>query len=172
MSRSEQFYGAGSTERLFPNDALKSPVPWPQAHPTKTHRYYDPRKVDEALSNPEAHQRPVDPRGLHATQPEVTRAGVDHYMSGAKDLYADAHSPGNQHPVVFHDETLSRDVLLSGHHRAATALLRGEQFNPVYVSGQPATHADAASYQREQIERQRSQRQAAESERLRNIGNR
>lgn len=156
MSRTDEFWGANSVDRMF-GDSPKTSVPWPEATPTKTHRYYDPRKVDEALSRGQQPE-PVDPRGLHATQPEVTRAGVSHYMSGTGQLYADAHQPGNQNPVVFHDEMRNRDVLLSGHHRAATALLRGEQFGAVRVSGTPATHDEARAYQHEVASRQREER--------------
>lgn len=158
MSRTAQFWGAGSVEKMFPDGAATASAPWPQASPNKTHRTFDPRKVDEALSNPEAHKRDVDPRTLHGTQPGLTRAGVAHYMENPTTVFADSHQAGNQDPVVFHDEVRDREVLLSGHHRAATALLRGEQFRPVYVSGPPATHAEARAYQDEVYSRQRAAR--------------
>lgn len=158
MSRSAQFFGAGSVEKMFPDGAPTTVSPFPQASPSRTHRTFDPRLVDEALSNPEEHLRDVDPRTVHGSQPGLTRAGVAHYMENPDTLYRDAHQAGNQHPVVFHDETKDREVLLSGHHRAGAALLRGEQFKAVRVSGEPATHREAADYQREQIQRQRAAR--------------
>jgi hypothetical protein len=143
---------------MFPGGVPTTVSPFPQASPSKTHRTYNPRLVDEALSNPEPNLEPVDPRNLHGSQPGLTRAGVAHYMDNPDTLFADGHQAGNQHPVVFHDEVRDRDVLLSGHHRATAALLRGEQFNAVRVSGQPATHREAADYQREVYQRQRAAR--------------
>lgn len=158
MSRLEHFWGAGSVDKMFPDGALTTSAPWPQASPSRTHRTFDPRAVDEALSNPDAHKRSVDPRTLHGSQEGLTRTGVSHYMEHPDTLFADGHQAGNKDPVVFHDEMRDRSVLLSGHHRAARALLTGQQFEAVHVSGQPATHKDAAAYQREQIQRQRASR--------------
>lgn len=155
MSRAEQLYGAGF-KALFPDEAPVTNAPWPTASPSKTHRTYDPRLVDEALKDPEAHKRPVDPRTLHGSQPSVTRSGVQHYMEHPDTLLADADQAGNKDPVVFHDTVRQREVLLSGHHRATRALLQGQQFNAVVVSGEPATHRDAADYQRAQIQARRN----------------
>lgn len=158
MSRTAQFWGAGSVEKMFPDGAPTTVSPFPQASPSRTHRTYDPRKVDEALANPEAHMVKVDPRNLHGSQPGITRAGIAHYMENPGTLFADAHQAGNQHPVVFHDTVRNREVLLAGTHRATTSLLKGEQFDAVRVSGEPATHREAADYQREVIQRQRAAR--------------
>lgn len=156
MSRADHFHGAGFSA-MFPDETPVTTAPWPQASPSKTHRTYNPALVDEALKDPDAHKQEVDPRRLHASQPNLTRAGVKHYMESS-ELLSDAHQAGNRDPVVFHDTMRGRDVLLSGHHRAAAALLQGHQFKPVVVSGEPATHREAADYQRAQIQRQRASR--------------
>lgn len=146
MSRAKQFYGAG-IDRMFPRDwdskepALKAGAPWPPAGRSKQFKDYDEDKVREVLSNPErqhvAPQDPTDP-SLRSTQPEVTRAGVQHYMSdeyrqkGA--LFADQTNPGNVTPVIYHRSD-GQSLTLSGHHRGAAALLRGEQFNAIHVHG-------------------------------------
>lgn len=153
MSRAAHFHGAGFNA-MFPDETPITSAPWPQASPSRTHRTYNPALVDEALKNPEAHIREVDPRNLYASQPNLTRAGVKHYMEN-DTLLSDAHQAGNQHPVVFHDTVRDREVLLSGHHRAAVDLLQGNQFKPVYVEGPPATHSEAADYQRAQIQARR-----------------
>ena len=153
MSRAAHFHGAGFAA-MFPDETPITNAPWPQASPSRTHRTYNPALVDEALKDPESHRRDVDPRNLHASQPNLTRAGVKHYME-SDELMADSHQAGNQHPVVFHDTTANREVLLSGHHRAAASLLQGGQFRPVVVEGAPATHEEAADYQRAQIQARR-----------------
>lgn len=72
----------------------------------------------------------VDPRGLVATQPFVTSAGLDHYLSDdyarTGRLHDNSRGPSNDHPIVVHWN--DRRYLLSGHHRATAALLRGMPF--------------------------------------------
>jgi hypothetical protein len=82
----------------------------------------------------------VDPRRLRSSQPAVTRDGVSHYlnsrqweMTGA--TYADQHNVGNQYPTVYRRSRDSEQVLLSGHHRATAALMRGEPLRARMVEG-------------------------------------
>jgi len=73
----------------------------------------------------------------------VTRSGVEHYMQGDYErtgqTYADAHQAGNRFPVIYnrHNEATgtTESLILSGHHRATKALLRGEQLRSIVVSG-------------------------------------
>lgn len=128
MSRAEMLYGAGDIDALFHGGVI-TVVPWKQAGGRQGEPLYDEDKVNEAVRNPVL--RDTDPRHLTATQGMVTYAGVKHYMDN-DTLYKDEHKAGNQHPLVYHrgDESM----LLSGHHRAVKALLRGEQFGAIHVN--------------------------------------
>jgi hypothetical protein len=79
--------------------------------------------------------RELDPRDLHATQGTVTRPGVNYYMGNEYQetgrTYADMHQAGNRYPVVY--TRGGQNKLLSGHHRATAALLRGEQFRAIHI---------------------------------------
>jgi hypothetical protein len=85
----------------------------------------------------------VDPRRLKATQPSVTRAGVEYYMGEAHrrtgETFADRMSSGNRYPVIYsrtHPVTgRVDDMILSGHHRATAALLSGQFLRARYVEG-------------------------------------
>jgi hypothetical protein len=130
MSRTESLYGAGHVDALFNENPITS-VPFPQAGRRKDRKDYDEDIVNEAVRGQKTVK--VDPRTLHATQPSVTRAGVQHYLSGATEPYADAHKAGNKTPVVYSRE--GRNVLLSGTHRATAALLQGRQFDAILAEG-------------------------------------
>lgn len=166
MPRADEFYGSHDVSRMFPGNAPQTTVPWPTAGPTKTHRVDNPKAIHEALSSPHPDVRTFDPRELHASQPGLQRAAVDYYLNDKTyretgQTFADHHQDGNAKPVVFHDLASDKKILRSGHHRAASDLLAGRQFEGVYVAGIPATHADGAAFQREQIQAQRSARMAA-----------
>jgi hypothetical protein len=140
-SRAAEFHGANDPDRLFPGGGLRAAVPWPAAGRRKSVKDYDKGLVNHVLTHPEEHQMvhvdPTDPN-LRATQPEVTRAGVQHYMGSdyarTGQTFADQHNLENEHPVVYDREDGQR-LLLSGHHRAAAALLQGKQFTARVVSG-------------------------------------
>lgn len=149
--RAHEFYGAGDVDALFKGNPTAGP-PWAQAPKSRTHRLDDPRLVHEALRNPDQHKTvSLDPRELYASQPHVIRAAAQHYMGGeyrqTGKTFADQGNVGNAQPVVFHNTDNGRLIIRSGHHRALTALLRGEQFEPLLVEGSPITHAEAAAYQ-------------------------
>jgi hypothetical protein len=130
-------------EGLFPEGVPTAGVPFPPAGRSKSHDDYDRDLVHKTLSNPPEISQ-VDPRGLRSTQPKVTRSGVDYYMSGnyerTGETYADRGNLGNQWPVVYRrpkaaDADTSEDVLLSGHHRATSALLQGKPLEARLVEG-------------------------------------
>lgn len=126
--------GTNDPETLFGQGGV-TPAPWPRAGRDKRRRPFDQGLVDAAIREPNF--RDMDPAQLHSTQPSVTRAGVDYYMGDEYErtgtTYADMGSAGNRHPVVYNRE--GTNMLLSGHHRAAAALLKGQQFRANYVEG-------------------------------------
>jgi hypothetical protein len=130
-----RIHGAGETQALFKN-SLVTTTPWPSAGRSKTGPAYDQGRVTAALSNPSSHMTEMDPRDLHANQSSVTREGVNYYMGDkyrqTGETFADMNQAGNRFPVVYsHASGVNR--ILSGHHRAAAALLRGEQFRAINV---------------------------------------
>lgn len=81
----------------------------------------------------------VDPRGLVATQPMVTRAGMEHYLTDTTGaLYSDEHQVSNQFPAIFEDQASGERHILTGHHRATAALLKGEPLTARLVRGRRA----------------------------------
>lgn len=140
--RSEEFakasnlHGTHDIGALFPDTAPLTSAPWPSARRLKSRGDYDKGLVKDVLSAPPVVED-VDPRYLHRTQPSITRAGVQHYMDPANQatgkLFADQASAGNRIPVVYSRD--GEDLLLSGHHRAAAALLQGRQFKARRIVG-------------------------------------
>lgn len=147
MSRAEQFYGGGqeAMSRMFPDGAPTTVVPWSQMNGRKDRENYDRGLVADELRKPatEVNLRPIDPRGLTATQPGITRGGVQHYLGDEYErtgrTYADQNLAGNVHPVVYRraglDGAPTQDLLLSGHHRAAAALLHGRELHARLIEG-------------------------------------
>lgn len=127
FGRAHRAYGTGRPEFIFGEGQMAS-TPWPRGGKTKQGSAYDKGVVQRALSQP-PQLEDYDPRHLHATQPNLVKSHVDYYMG---DEYAktgrtaaDHGNLGNQFPSVYHAADGKR-LLLSGHHRAAAALLRGE----------------------------------------------
>lgn len=129
----DQFFGKNDVDAIFKGHPT-APAPFPRSGSRKDRKDYDQSRVVAALRRPNGPElTDIDPRTLHATQPGITRAGVQHYM-GSSEVYKDAHQAGNANPVVY-DREDGRRLLLSGHHRATAALLKGEQFKGVVVPG-------------------------------------
>ena len=131
-----RLHGSGDADILFKGHD-KTMTAWPSAGRTKANpRGYDPNLVHAALKAPEQHMTEMDPRDLHATQPWVTRAGVNYYMGNeyreTGRTFADMADAGNRFPVVYRDQQ-GRNKLLSGHHRATAALTLGTQFHALLV---------------------------------------
>jgi hypothetical protein len=108
-------------------DAPRTLVPWSPVGGRKGEPLFDPAEVARVLEGPQV-LVPVDPGDLRATQPYVTRAGVAHYLTGVYErtgeTYADRHERANRFPIVL-ARAERPPVVLSGHHRATAALLRG-----------------------------------------------
>jgi hypothetical protein len=136
MARAYDAYGAKDPAHLFGSSPM-TPAPWPRASRRKNQEDYDPEIVAAALRGPRELQ-PIDPRKLHATQPSITRQGVDYYLTDEYKetgrTFADQGNPGNRHPVVY-DREDGQSMLLSGHHRGASALLSAEEFGGIRVAG-------------------------------------
>jgi hypothetical protein len=144
-SQFDRYHGKG-LESLFPEgSAPKTTIPFPAANRRKDRPGWDIDTVHQALREPRQTSH-IDPRELHASQPMVTRPGVSHYMNGEYErsgrTYADQGDPGNARPIVYSrprhpegPETDREHVLLSGHHRATAALLKGEQLEHIAVNG-------------------------------------
>ncbi len=119
--------GSGSLESLFPEAVPKATVPWPRAPRLPDRRLFDRVAVEAEFE----HQRPAvgffDPATLWASQPGVTRAGVEYYL-GLRwwitgETYADRHSLFNRLPVI-EVRPDGKHVILNGHHRSCAALLQ------------------------------------------------
>lgn len=130
-------YGTRDLDAVF-RGHVEAPAPWPRAGRTKTEPLYDQAKVTAALQQPPT-LHDFDPRNLHATQGSVIRHHASYYMdqpdyrtTGATS--ADQGNVGNQYPTVYRDRR-GRNLLLSGHHRATTALLRGEPLRGRLIEG-------------------------------------
>lgn len=132
-----------SLEQVF-GQSPTTGAPWPSAGMRKDrHTWHQPTITEHLSREPEAHEmRDVDPRVLHATQPEVTRAGVEHYLSPEYQrhgrLFADEHNAGNKRPVVYvrHEEGgKTTPMLLSGHHRAMAAMMSGKPLHARVIHG-------------------------------------
>jgi len=125
-------HGKHDLNILFPDEAPTTSTPWGQATRSTKRHDYEKQKVLDAIKSPS--MQDVDPRDLKATQGQITRAGVKHYMENPGKVYADQHLAGNEHPVVYRRDD-GTNLLLSGHHRAAAAMLQGRQFQANVVEG-------------------------------------
>jgi hypothetical protein len=134
-SKAAELYGAGDTDSLF-NGAIETTVPFRAASRRKDEDLFDRGVVVDALSG-RTRLREIDPRVLHATQRGVTRQGVDYYMGDEYNLtgqtYADPDDIGNANPIVYRNPKTDQWMILSGHHRAAAALLKGEPLEAIVI---------------------------------------
>lgn len=151
MSRIEQFHDAvrkhgsidAALEHVFPGGPTTS-TPWRSAgglksdfsEPYRSARQEAIRKVLQAP--PELHE--VDPRELNSSQPSVTRSGVKHYLSDDQwhltgQTFADRNNVGNRYPTIYRRARDQNNIILSGHHRAVAALMRGRPLQARIVEG-------------------------------------
>jgi hypothetical protein len=131
-------YGSGDLDSISKSSASAAPISFPTASRSKKEPLYDKSQVTAALSQPSSLKtiRPTDPRQLHATQPGITRDGVEYYMGDEYNntgaTFADKGNPGNLRPVVYNKNN-GQSLLLSGHHRAQAANLQGRQFDAQHI---------------------------------------
>jgi hypothetical protein len=130
-------YGKG-LRALFPSDTPVAPIPFPPAGGRKRRKNYDPDLVIRSITHP--HEFPVeeiDPRDLRATQSSVTRAGVKHYFEGGEEYGKNNGGDsrlGNDIPRVYRRDD-GVNLIVAGHHRATTALLKGEPLRAMMIDG-------------------------------------
>lgn len=134
--------GEQGMSRLFDRESGTAPstgVPFPrQARTSNRRAYFDQAAIEQAVS--ERRVTELDPRTLMTGQPSVTRAGVDYYMGDEYEktgrTFAD-HGAGNAMPVVYESTHphfgWPERTILSGNHRATSALLRGAPLRTVHV---------------------------------------
>ena len=137
--RGERAHGSNNLDSLFPDGAPTTAIPLPA--------YNRRREIDRAAVRTTLSSAPtddqfvdVDTRQLSASQPNVTRGGVKHYLPGGEHettgrTFADHDNVGNKHPVVYDRDDGSERVLLSGHHRAVAAMIAGRPLRMRRVSG-------------------------------------
>jgi len=118
-------FGAGQT----------APTPWPRFPKLKGQRPYDPALVAAKLREPPVLEK-VDPRPLYSTQPGLVRSHVDYYTGSEYHTTgrtaADQTVRENRFPIVYVRRD-GRSLLLTGHHRAAAALVQGKDLDAIVV---------------------------------------
>jgi hypothetical protein len=120
-------FGSNDPDVLF-QGRPSTLTPWPSAAKKKKGQTWNRDLIHEELSKP-PELVDVDPRFLTATQPNILREHVSHYMGDSYEktgrTAADQDQAGNQYPVVY-KQPQGRYDIISGHHRATVALLKGE----------------------------------------------
>jgi hypothetical protein len=135
--RGDQLWGKG-IDALFGSGSPVVPAPFPQAGARKDRKNFDTGLVARSITHPhEFSVEKVDPRELHATQPSVTHAGVKHYFEGGQEYGKNNGGDrrlGNDIPRIYHRSDGVK-LILTGHHRASSALLKGEPLDAMVIHG-------------------------------------
>jgi hypothetical protein len=137
--RASAIFAADDLDSLVRRDATLTIVPWGQAGRRTDRAMFDQTLIDALLAQPPRAElfAELDPRDLYATQPFVLRSGVAYYLADeyrwSGRTYADQFKAGNKYPVVYLRE--GQHMILSGHHRAAAALLQGVPYRARLVEG-------------------------------------
>ncbi len=139
LERHRDQYGRG-IESIFQDDTVAA-TPFRAATRQDDQPLYDREAVARTLAAPVQLNR-FDPRTLHdATQSEVSREGVEYYLSDSDTArtyratgrtFADQDDPGNRYPVIY-EQPGGQLVILSGRHRAAAALVEGRAVEGILV---------------------------------------
>jgi hypothetical protein len=141
--RGERAWGKNDLDALFPDGAASTQVPWTDGR-VRGRVDYDEDAVGAAMRGPGGHLAEVDPRELSAIQGGLTRAGVAYYLtdeySRSGRTFADPDRATNKHPIVYRRRT-GQLVILTGHHRAAAALLQGKPLQCLLVEEPASVHA-------------------------------
>ncbi len=141
-SAPRKYWGSNDLDSLFKGSS-ETVVPFKGAG--NASKRYDKQLVHDTLQNhPQSHEIvDFDPRHLKATQPGIQRPAMEHYMGEeyqeSGKTFADSHNEGNRLPVVYtyHHPVSGQEehMILSGHHRATRALLRGEMLKARQIRG-------------------------------------
>lgn len=159
VGRADSLWGRG-LDALFPVVSIspsgrkeRNPsagIPWPAAGRRIDEPLYDNDLVQEALKRKQLVE--VDPRNLYSIQSGLSLDGMRYYMGDTYartgETFADRDRPTNRFPIVYHRRRNNQYVLLTGNHRAAAALLKGEMLRAILVEepegyGQHTGHHDA-----------------------------
>lgn len=134
--RGTSLWGKGLDALFRPDEdgpPSMAPSPFPQASRRKDRKDYDESVVARSITHPEEFPvEEVDPRELRGRQPNVLRHHVKRYVEGESST-SDSRL-GNDMPRVYHRED-GQKIILSGHHRAAAALLKGEKLSAILIRG-------------------------------------
>jgi hypothetical protein len=134
------WFGTKDMKAMF-NKAPTTPIPFPGAGKSKTNYPYEQDKVLDLVQNAPEGLRELDPRYLIGTQSGITLDGLQYYMGDEYEetgqVYRDRDQAGNVYPVVYERESERgiEPLILSGHHRASAALLKGEALRALVVRG-------------------------------------
>lgn len=143
--QASQFFGRG-VDHLFRDDQREITPPWPRGHSYKDIQDYDTDLVSKTLQAPPQLQE-IDPRDLHSTQRGIIRSAVEHYVGPeyhetGQTYERRADNEGNRFPVIYRREAHPRayssdpqNLILSGHHRAAAALVQGRPLRAIIMEG-------------------------------------
>lgn len=129
FARVSRMYGKGDVSAAFGEADIET-TPWPSAARLKDGSQWDQEMINEAVRQPGETQM-IDPRYLHATQPRIVRTHAQRYMDNPDSAPATPEA-SNQRVYVYERADGRRD-LLTGHHRALRALLRGEPLQAVVI---------------------------------------
>lgn len=125
-----RLHGTENLRRLFANDKALAAVPWPRSPRLRGGHLFDRGAVAEEFGQPLPAIAVLDSETLWASQPSITRAGVEYYLSDTwfrtGVTYADKTSEFNRLPVV-EARPGGVNVILNGHHRSCAALLSGRR---------------------------------------------
>ena len=143
--RSAKMFGKG-INGMFPANAKgerspKTVIPFAGAARLKSEPMYDKKAVAKGIA--EGKLVDVDPRNLRASQPSVSLPGVQHYLQGKPGLFDSQGGAANKNPIIY--VRRGQKNILTGHHRAAAALLAGKTFKAIVVQ-EPAKQPTDLSY--------------------------
>lgn len=124
-----KIFGSGNVDSVF-NGAVTTGVPFERVHTSKSLKMgYPAARIADALRTGDFTLDEVDPRDLKATQPGIVRSHVGHYLgpeyAKTGQTAADQESALNKYPTVYKRKD-GQMVIVSGHHRAVAALIKGE----------------------------------------------
>lgn len=134
--------GERGMSTLFDREDGSAPttgVPFPkQARTSNRLAYFNQAAIEQGVKD--RHLAELDPRSLMSGQPSITHQGMRYYMGDEYEktgrTFAD-HGAGNAIPVIYEsthpDFGWPERTILSGHHRATAALLRGSPLLAVHI---------------------------------------